>query len=140
MADTISRERRSYNMSRIRGKDTEPELVLRKFVFSLGHRYRLHGKNLPGKPDIIFPSKKKAIFMHGCFWHQHENCSVSHQPKSNLDYWMPKLKRTIERDKEHIKALKKLGWKTLVIWECEVETLQKMEGRILRFLGPSKNT
>ncbi len=105
-------------MSHIRGKNTKPELALRKLLFSKGLRYRLHPKDLPGKPDIVFRSSRIAIFVNGCFWHQHKGCKDAFIPSTRKDYWLPKLSRNIERDKEAISKLKKMGWKVYVIWEC----------------------
>jgi DNA mismatch endonuclease (patch repair protein) len=100
----------------------------------MGHRYRLHDKSLPGKPDLVFRGKRKVLFVHGCFWHQHAGCLMGEPPASNLGYWIPKLGRTVERDREHMKALRKTGWKALVIWECQLEQPKKVEARIRRFL------
>src|ERR1700738_465508 len=115
MADVHSREVRSYNMSRIRSRDTKPELVVRSLVHKLGYRFRLHRKDLPGKPDLVFASRHKVIFVHGCFWHAHD-CRVAHTPRSNATYWGPKLERNQARDKKNLAALTALGWNPLVIW------------------------
>src|SRR5882762_10482633 len=116
MADKLSPKRRSENMRRIKSKDTNPELLVRRLVHSLGYRYRLHGRNLPGKPDLVFGSRRKIIFVHGCFWHAH-TCKVAHIPKTNTPYWNPKLLRNQARDKKNIETLKADGWDVLVIWE-----------------------
>lgn len=117
MTDKITPERRTENMRRIRSKDMKPELLVRRLVHSLGYRYRLHRKDLPGKPDLVFGPHQKVIFVHGCFWHLHPdpNCVDARMPKSNTDYWKPKLERNVERDKQHIAALIKAGWKVLTI-------------------------
>ncbi len=110
---------RSENMSRIRSKDTKPELTVRRLLHALGYRYRLHRKDLPGKPDIVFPSRRKVIFIHGCFWHAH-GCRVSHRPKSNGAYWSPKLQGNVNRDEKALAQLRSLAWEAEVVWECEV--------------------
>ena len=122
MTDKISPAHRSWNMRAIRSKDMKPEMIVRKLVHGMGFRYRLHKKGLPGKPDLVFAPKKKVIFVHGCFWHQHSdpNCKITRKPKSNLDYWLPKLNRNVERDGEHQNRLKLNGWDYLVVWECEI--------------------
>jgi DNA mismatch endonuclease (patch repair protein) len=130
----IDEKHRSHIMRCIRGKDTEPELIVRRIVFSFGHRYRLHHAKLPGRPDLVFPSKKKVIFVHGCFWHQHSGCKIGKPPKSNVAYWAPKLARNIQRDKENIAALRKLGWKSLVIRECGLGNLMATSKKIEKFL------
>lgn len=111
-------------MRRIRSKDTSPEKAVRRLVYHLGYRYRLHDKSLPGKPDLVFKGRKKAIFVHGCFWHQHPsgNCADSRPPSSRTEYWLPKLQRNIERDQSNLQELDRLGWDTLVIWACQVES------------------
>ena len=122
--DTISQGRRSENMRRIRSKDTSAEMAVRRLVHSMGYRYRLHQRGLPGRPDIVFSSRRKVIFVHGCFWHQHEDehCRIVREPKSNQGYWIPKLERNKERDVDHGNDLARLGWDSLVLWECEVES------------------
>jgi DNA mismatch endonuclease (patch repair protein) len=106
-------------MRRIRSKDTTPELVVRRLVTKLGYRYRLHVKDLPGKPDLTFRGRKRVIFIHGCFWHQHANCRDGRIPGSRPEYWVPKLQRNVERDAGHANALRELGWDVLIVWECE---------------------
>jgi DNA mismatch endonuclease (patch repair protein) len=137
--DRISPEQRSANMRAIRGKHTSPELTVRKMLTALGHRYRLHAKELPGKPDIVFRRRKKAIFVHGCFWHQHGiKCSATHVPVSNTGYWKPKLDRNLARDAEHLAALTADKWQVLVVWECECKDTMKLERRLRRFLRPKE--
>ncbi|HYO68757.1 MAG TPA: DNA mismatch endonuclease Vsr [Archangium sp.] len=133
--DTISQERRSKNMSRIRSKDTSPELAVRRLVHAAGFRYRLHRKDLPGKPDLVFASRRKVIFIHGCFWHQHKECAVAHRPRSNLAYWLPKLQRNQERDQRAERELLQAGWSVLTLWECEIEEPISMGRKILKFLN-----
>jgi len=117
-------------MSRIRSKDTKPELIVRSLLHRMGFRFRLHRKDLPGKPDIVLPKYKTVIFVHGCFWHGHKGCRRSNVPKSNQEYWVPKINRNIQRDKEHYKQIKKMGWKVLVIWECECKYHEKITKKI----------
>ncbi len=133
--DTVSGEKRSWIMSRIKGKDTQPELLVRRFVFSLGLRYRLHSPRLPGKPDIALSQSKKAIFVNGCFWHGHCGCVKWRLPKTNRRYWQAKIGRNRERDAENLLALRKIGWKTLVLWECELSDPLKSGQKLLRFVG-----
>lgn len=120
MADNHTKEQRSYNMSRIRSKNNAPEEKVRKFLFSKGFRYRKNDKKLPGCPDIVLPKYKTVIFVNGCFWHKH-NCKRFVWPSSNEDYWKKKILRNVERDEINIKELKDLGWKVLVVWECELK-------------------
>ena len=134
MIDKLTPERRSANMSRIRAKDTKPEMIVRRLVSSLGHRYRLHRKGLPGKPDLACGPTKKAVFVHGCFWHQHTGCREGRLPGTRIEYWKPKLFRNVERDTENIEALKKSGWKTLIIWECETTDIERLRKTVTRFL------
>jgi DNA mismatch endonuclease (patch repair protein) len=132
--DTIDPNRRSENMRRIRSRDTEPELVIRRVLTRLGFRYRLHWAKLPGKPDLAITTLKKAIFVHGCFWHQHNGCRHGRLPKSRLDYWKPKLARNQARDREVRGELETLGWKILVIWECEISDEAGLERRLMSFI------
>ena len=120
MADNHTKEQRSYNMSRIRSKNNAPEEKVRKFLFSKGFRYRKNDKKLPGCPDIVLPKYKTVIFVNGCFWHKH-NCKRFVWPASNEEYWKKKILRNVERDKTNITELKELGWKVLVVWECELK-------------------
>ncbi len=120
MADTKTQKERSRNMSLIHSTNTRPEEYVRHYLFGKGFRYRKNDKRLPGKPDIVLPKYKTVIFVNGCFWHLH-GCSRSRLPKSNLDYWEPKLKRNIERDKQNYDNLKALGWNVIIVWECELK-------------------
>ena len=124
MADHLSPAKRSWNMSRIRSKNTKPELIVRKVLHNSGIRYRLHARNLPGKPDLSNKSKKFAIFVNGCFWHQHKGCKRASIPKSNTDYWIPKLEKNVNRLRENLETLDTMGYRTAVIWECEVNDLE----------------
>jgi DNA mismatch endonuclease (patch repair protein) len=127
---------RSENMRRIRSKDTAPEMTVRRLAHSLGYRYQLHRKDLPGKPDLVFPGRRKVIFIHGCFWHQHPGCREGRLPKSNAAYWQPKLQRNIERDQAALAQLAASGWSALVIWECETASQENLQKSLLSFLGP----
>ena len=120
MADRFSTTTRSEIMSKIRSKNTVPEILVRKYLHSLGYRFRLHDKNLPGKPDIVLKKYRTAIQVRGCFWHQH-GCKFSNSPKSNKAYWLPKLKKNKERDKISDRKLKKIGWRLIVLWECKLQ-------------------
>ena len=117
--DVHSPQQRSYNMSRIKDKNTKPELLLRKWLWSRGYRYRIHSKTLPGKPDIVFPGQKKAVFVHGCFWHKH-NCRYFRWPRTNTEFWKKKINGNVIRDKKNYKALITAGWSYFIVWECEL--------------------
>ena len=123
-------------MGRIRGKDTKPEMAVRRLLHGLGYRYRLHRKDLPGKPDLVFGKRRKIIFVHGCFWHQHPDpqCRGGRIPKSRLDYWGPKLARNVERDAVNEGLLKADGWDVLTVWECEIKHLETLAPRLVEFL------
>ena len=122
-------------MARVKGKNTKPELIVRRMVHGMGHRYRLHEKDLLGKPDLVFKSKRKIIFVHGCFWHGHDCRAGRNHPASNLDYWNAKLERNMKRDANNLKTLKREGWRVLIIWECEIKDAQKLRARLERFLS-----
>lgn len=134
--DKLSATKRSANMSAIRSKDMKPELTVRKLVHLLGYRFRLHRTDLPGKPDLVFPSRGCVIFVHGCFWHQHKktSCLDGRLPKSRQEYWIPKLARNIDRDARNQRALRYMGWRVLTIWECETKKLDTIKARVVRFL------
>lgn len=134
--DTLSKEKRSWNMSRIKGKDTKPELIVRSLLHSMGYRYRLHQKNLPGKPDLVFKKFRTVIFVHGCFWHRHKGCKFAYDPKSRQEFWQRKFTGNEVRDKKNRSALEKLGWKVWVIWECEVNNIEKLKRKVSAFLPP----
>lgn len=135
MADRVSPEQRSRNMSRIKGRDTKPEVRLRSALHRAGLRFRVCRTDLPGRPDIVFPRQKLAIQVRGCFWHQHEGCGGGRMPGSNLDYWRPKLQRNVLRDAEKDAELRGLGWRVLVIWECEIKVLSDVEEMVERVVG-----
>lgn len=121
-------------MSLIRGTDSAPEMKLRRLVHRMGFRYRLHVKELPGKPDLVFPSRCAVIFMHGCFWHRHKGCKLARLPRSKLDFWKPKLEANRERDFRIQRQLKALGWRVLVVWECEMDDIERVSGIVGEFL------
>ena len=130
MVDTISEERRSWNMSRIRGKDTKPELIVRSLLHKMGYRFRIHRKDLPGKPDIVLPKHKTIIFVHGCFWHRHKGCRYAYTPKSRVKFWKDKFAGTVKRDNNHQKQLKEMGWSVHVVWECETKNPEILNNKI----------
>jgi DNA mismatch endonuclease (patch repair protein) len=135
MTDSLSPKHRSWNMARIRSNDTSPEMTVRRMVHALGFRFRLHVATLPGKPDIVLPRLKRIIEIRGCFWHQHPGCIDSHIPKTRVEYWGPKLERNCRRDTANLKALRKLGWKVLTIWECQTARPAQLERRLCAFLA-----
>lgn len=138
--DTLTEAQRSERMSRIRSKNTAPELAVRQALFALGYRYQLHRKDLPGKPDLVFPSRKKIVFVHGCFWHAHGGCKVANLPKSRTEFWQAKFQRNIERDKVNEKALRRMGWSTLTVWECEISRNDGYLRKVRGYLGPTRST
>lgn len=121
MADVHDKKTRSYNMSQIKGRDTKPEMLVRRFLHANGYRYKLHDKNLPGKPDIVLPKYKTVIFVHGCFWHGHSNCKYFTIPKTRTKWWMNKINGNKANDEKAVKALKKDGWKVITVWECKLK-------------------
>lgn len=141
MVDTLTKENRSERMGRIKARDTKPEMIARRLVHSLGYRYRLHRRDLPGCPDLVFAKRRKVIFVHGCFWHRHSNsaCKLTRLPKSRLDFWLPKLEANRERDKKNIEQLAKDGWGVLVLWECELKDHAFIKSRIESFLANEIN-
>lgn len=134
---TLTPQQRSERMRRVRGRDTKPELAVRRVAYAIGYRYRLHRRDLPGTPDLAFPARRKAIYVHGCFWHQHRDpsCRLARMPKNNLEYWGPKLRRNVERDLENMAALAALGWEALVVWECQTRSIEEVSDRLRAFLG-----
>lgn len=132
--DVFSREKRSKIMSRVSGKNTKPEIAVRSLLHSMGYRFRLHKKDLPGKPDIVLPKHKKIIFVHGCFWHGHEGCSRSKRPTTNQEFWREKLDNNIERDKVVVNDLNHLGWEILTVWSCEVKDTNELKNKLISFL------
>ena len=134
MVDNRTKASRSRLMSRIGSKHTKPELVVRSLLHRLGYRYRLHRKELPGRPDIAFIGRKKAIFVHGCFWHGH-GCKIGKLPKSNLEFWNAKIERNRQRDRENISELEQIGWTAEEVWQCELKDSQSLERKLRSFLG-----
>ncbi len=129
-------QERSAIMARVKQKNTKPELIVRRILYSKGFRYRLHRSDLPGTPDIVFIGRKKAIFVHGCFWHRHEGCSRCTTPKTRVTFWLEKFRANIERDRRKLAELSTRGWSSLVIWECETTNPEHLEDRLVRFLRP----
>lgn len=142
MADTLTPKERSERMSRIRGRDTKPELMLRRALHATGLRYRLNAADLPGKPDLVFPRWSAVVFVHGCFWHQHGGCKIANVPKSNTEFWLHKFAVNTRRDARVTKELRTLGWRVMVVWECQLSTdanLRATVGRVRRWLMRGRN-
>ncbi|MDT2022828.1 DNA mismatch endonuclease Vsr [Methylocella sp. CPCC 101449] len=133
MVDRLSIERRSWLMSRIKARDTTPELRVRRIAHSLGLRFRLHVKNLPGTPDLVFPRRSAAIFVHGCFWHRHKGCKKATMPKSHEEFWQTKFKLNVERDERAIRELEISGWRTLIIWQCQTRDPTDLRQILIEF-------
>ena len=127
MADTVSKQKRSEIMSHVTGKETKPEIMVRKYLFARGLRYRKNVKQLPGTPDIVFPKYKTAVFVNGCFWHGHKGCKYSHLPSTNLEYWEKKIADNLERDERKTRKLEKLGYRVLIVWQCQLKPNIKIE-------------
>ncbi len=140
MADTVSPEARSRIMARVKSKGMKPEMRVRRLLHGLGYRYRLHRADLPGRPDLVFPSRRKVIFVNGCFWHRHDGCPRVRIPATNTEYWVTKLERNFIRDSRNISALEYLGWKTLTVWECELRDLPAVTECMVTFLEGSVPT
>lgn len=138
--DKLTPEERSRNMSHIRSKDSAAEMAVRRLVHGMGYRYRMHVRSLPGAPDLVFSKRRRVIFVHGCFWHQHraEDCRIARVPRSRQDYWLPKLARNVERDEAAQQQLAALGWSTLIVWECEIRDVPTLSAKLREFLGPPK--
>ena len=136
MTDTLTQAERSERMSRVRGKDTKPEMIIRRLVHGMGYRYRLHRRDLPGTPDLVFPGRRRAIFVHGCFWHRHSDpaCKLARLPKSRVDFWKRKLEANRRRDLENRGKLIELGWDVLVVWECQIGHLEHTENILRAFI------
>jgi DNA mismatch endonuclease, patch repair protein len=136
--DTLSTKERSEIMARVRSKNSRPELLVRKLISKLGYRYRLHQKSLPGCPDLVFTSRQKVIFVHGCFWHRHTRCALARMPKSRLEFWMPKLEGNKVRDRRNYRALAREGWEMLTIWECQLSSPERVCEKVRRFLDEKR--
>lgn len=138
MPDTLTTAARSERMSRIRGKDTKPELVVRRLIHALGYRYRLHRRDLPGVPDIVFGRLRRIVFVHGCFWHRHPDprCHLARLPKSRVKFWRDKLEGNRRRDEENEAQLEASGWSVLIIWECQIKDAESLKARVADYLGP----
>lgn len=134
MADNVSKERRSKIMAQVKSKGMKPEMHVRRLLHGLGYRYRLHRSDLPGKPDIVFPGRRKVVFVNGCFWHNHEGCNRVRIPNTNRDYWVSKLERNAERDKRNIIHLNSIGWQSKVIWECQLKDMTAIAESLTQFL------
>lgn len=136
MADTLTQAQRSALMRRIKSQDTKPEMAVRRLLHALGYRYVLHDRRLPGRPDLVFPARRKVIFVHGCFWHAH-GCSIAPTPKSNTLYWSRKIDGNVRRDTRAVRKLRTLGWGVAIVWECDTKLadLSRLVNRLVRFLG-----
>jgi len=137
MADRISQEHRSWNMSRIRGQDTKPEKIVRSTLHRMGYRFRLYQRNLPGRPDLVLPKHRTVIFVHGCFWHRHRRCKYAYTPKSRLDFWTERFRQNKMRDARAGRKLRTLGWKVVVIWECQISNVDRLPSLLLSLLNSS---
>jgi DNA mismatch endonuclease (patch repair protein) len=135
VVDRISPERRSQNMSLIKSRDTKPEIQVRSLIHRLGYRFRIHRDDLPGTPDIVLPRYRLAVFVHGCFWHRHQNCKYAYCPKSRIEFWNRKFVANVQRDTIAAKKLKKLGWRVVVIWECQLKSPNRLKTRLSKFLA-----
>ena len=135
MPDILTPEQRSRNMSRVRSRDTKPEMQVRRLVYAMGYRYRLHRRDLPGRPDLVFPGRRKVIFVHGCFWHQHDGCRKASLPQTRREFWAHKLTMNRKRDESNLELLHALGWAVLVVWECETRTTEALAQCLSDFLS-----
>ena len=133
--DRLTTVQRSLLMGAIKARDTKPEMVVRRLAHALGYRFRLHRKDLPGSPDLVFPSRRAVVFVHGCFWHRHEGCRLASTPKSNEAFWQAKFGRNVERDARQQRELRALGWRVLVVWQCETRDVEGLAARLREFLG-----
>ncbi len=137
MADSVTPAQRSANMAQVKGRDTKPEKVVRSLLHGMGYRFRLHRKDLPGKPDIVLPKHRKVIFVHGCFWHGHQGCRRGDRPSSNTEFWNKKINGNRERDERSMLSLANLGWDTLTVWECELKDKDRLKKTLESFLAGS---
>lgn len=134
--DRLTRERRSWNMSRIRGRDTRPERAVRSLLHGLGFRFRLHPRRMPGRPDVVLPKYRSVVLVHGCFWHRHSRCPFAYTPKSRTEFWVQKFAENVARDRRTLTALRKAGWKVIVVWECELRKPEVLSRRLDRTIRP----
>ena len=137
MTDTISPEHRSWNMSRIRNRDTGPERIVRSVLHRMGFRFRLRGRKLPGRPDVVLSRHRVVVLVHGCFWHRHSRCAFAYTPKSNVPFWTRKFEDNVVRDRRAAKALRALGWKVVTVWECQTEDVDRLARRLAKRLALS---
>jgi DNA mismatch endonuclease (patch repair protein) len=137
--DRISKKHRSWNMSRIKNKNTQPEIIIRSLLHKLGYRFRLHRRDLPGIPDIVLPKYKTAIFVHGCFWHRHSGCKFAYSPKSRVQFWEKKFERNVSVQKKAENELDQMGWRVFVIWECELANLELVMQKLTLFLKENRS-
>lgn len=133
--DHVNRKKRSLIMAAVHSEDTGPEMAVRRLVHRLGFRYRLHVRALPGKPDLVFPSRRKIVFVHGCFWHRHGRCQYATSPKTRKAFWLAKFTANVERDRRAKRELKRMGWAVLTVWQCELKKLERLTGRLNEFLS-----
>jgi DNA mismatch endonuclease (patch repair protein) len=134
MADSLTKARRSWNMSRIKGKNTAPEKIVRSILHRLGYRFSLHKTKLPGRPDVVLPKHQTIVFVHGCFWHRHKNCKDATMPKTRREWWQAKLDGNAARDRRNQSALRRAGWMVLTVWECETGKPEKLKARLQKFI------
>ena len=130
MTDHLTPEKRSWNMAQIKDRDTKPEMIVRSMLHRMGYRFRIHRKNMPGKPDIVLPKYKTVLFVHGCFWHRHRDCKFATTPKSNESFWKEKFDRNVANDRKHQQSLKQMGWQVIVVWECELTDMEQLIKKI----------
>ena len=140
MTDTLTPRERSRRMAAVHAKDTQPEMLVRRLLHRLGYRYRLHRRDLPGTPDLVFPSRRSVIFVHGCFWHRHDGCALARLPKSRLEFWQGKLEGNRLRDQRKIGELNEMGWRVLVVWECELKDKETLTQRLRHYLDDGETT
>ncbi|MHA7812367.1 MAG: very short patch repair endonuclease [Phycisphaerales bacterium] len=138
MPELLSQQQRSLNMSRIRNRDTKPELLIRSMLHRMGYRFRVQGKGLPGRPDIVFTARSKVIQIQGCYWHRHNCTNGRYMPKTRTEFWAEKFKGNVERDKRNLKKLEEMGWSCLMLWECEIADDEPTRRRLSKFLGPTR--
>jgi DNA mismatch endonuclease (patch repair protein) len=135
VADHVDPATRSRIMAAVHSENTTPELAIRKLVFAMGYRYRLHVAGLPGRPDLVFPGRRKILFVNGCYWHRHRNCRYATTPKTNVEFWLSKFEANLRRDRANLKALRSLGWQVLTIWQCQLKNPDKLGKKIDAFLS-----